>query len=85
VGALSELMRDKTVIMVAHRLTTIRDADRILVFERGELAESGRHDALVERGGVYARLWRSYEQAQGWVLRGGSQTARLATSAEPAP
>ncbi len=85
VGALSELMRDKTVIMVAHRLSTIRDADRILVFERGELAESGRHDALVERGGVYARLWRSYEQAQGWVLPGGSQTVRLATSAEPAP
>lgn len=68
IAALSELMRGKTVIMVAHRLNTIRDADQILVFDRGRLAECGRHPALVANDGVYARLWRSYEAARHWVL-----------------
>lgn len=68
IAALSELMRGKTVIMVAHRLNTIRDADQILVFDRGRLAESGRHQALVHAGGVYGRLWRSYETARHWAL-----------------
>ncbi|HEN8221984.1 TPA: ABC transporter ATP-binding protein [Pseudomonas aeruginosa] len=70
VAALSNLMRGKTVLMVAHRLSTIRDADQILVFDQGRLAERGVHDALVAQGGVYARLWNSYEQAQDWALMG---------------
>lgn len=70
VAALSELMRGKTVLMVAHRLSTIRDADQILVFDRGRLVESGRHEALTDAGGVYARLWSSYQRAQHWSLRG---------------
>jgi len=70
VAALSELMRGKTVLMVAHRLSTIRDADQILVFERGQLCEQGQHEALLAQGGVYARLWESYQQAQHWALRG---------------
>lgn len=68
VAALSVLMRGKTVLMVAHRLSTIRDADQILVFDRGALAESGRHDALLAQDGVYARLWRHYRQARHWTL-----------------
>ena len=70
VAALSNLMRGKTVLMVAHRLSTIRDADQILVFDQGRLAERGRHDALVAQGGVYARLWNNYEKAQDWALLG---------------
>ena len=70
VAALSNLMRGKTVLMVAHRLSTIRDADQILVFDQGRLTERGRHGALVAQGGVYARLWNSYEQAQDWALMG---------------
>ncbi|HFF3752616.1 TPA: ABC transporter ATP-binding protein [Klebsiella pneumoniae] len=70
VAALSHLMRGKTVLMVAHRLSTIRDADQILVFDQGRLAEHGRHGALVAHGGVYARLWRNYEKAQDWALMG---------------
>jgi len=78
VAALSELMRGKTVLMVAHRLSTIRDADQILVFERGQLCESGRHEVLLAQGGVYARLWDSYQLAQHWALRGTS-SANTAT------
>ncbi|WP_444870505.1 ABC transporter ATP-binding protein [Rhodobacter capsulatus] len=68
IAALSELMRGRTVIMVAHRLATIRDADQILVFERGRIVERGSHAALVGQGGLYARLWQNYETAQNWSL-----------------
>lgn len=72
VAALSNLMCGKTVLMVAHRLSTIRDADQILVFDQGQLLEQGRHEALVAQGGVYARLWHNYETAQNWALTGES-------------
>ncbi|SHI25626.1 ABC transporter ATP-binding protein [Pollutimonas bauzanensis] len=72
VAALSNLMRGKTVLMVAHRLSTISDADQILVFDQGRLAERGRHDDLLAQHGVYARLWRNYEKAQDWALAGGT-------------
>ncbi|UUE38639.1 ABC transporter ATP-binding protein/permease [Pectobacterium aroidearum] len=71
-AALGVLMRGKTVIMVAHRLSTIRDADQIVVFDRGRLSESGRHDALLAEQGRYSELWRHYEQAQNWALGGAS-------------
>lgn len=69
IKALSALMRSKTVIMVTHRLASIRTADQILVFEQGQLVESGRHDQLVAQSGVYARLWNRHEQAQDWALK----------------
>ncbi|MCX8966949.1 ABC transporter ATP-binding protein [Erwinia psidii] len=68
VAALSRLMRGKTVLMVAHRLATVRDVDQILVFDRGRLVGRGRHEALVSQCGVYARLWRNYQQAQDWMV-----------------
>lgn len=67
--ALSALMRGKTVIIVAHRLATVRDVDQILVFERGRLVESGQHAELAAGGGVYARLWAHHAQARCWALR----------------
>lgn len=68
IQALSVLMRGKTVLMVAHRLNTIRDADQILVFDKGQLVEHGRHPQLMATHGVYARLWHSSETAQNWTL-----------------
>jgi subfamily B ATP-binding cassette protein MsbA len=56
--ALERLMKGRTVITIAHRLSTIRTADKIVVLKDGVVAEEGTHDELVERGGVYAQLYR---------------------------
>jgi ATP-binding cassette, subfamily B, bacterial len=64
-AALVGLMRDKTVIAIAHRLSTLRAMDRIVVLEAGRIVEDGRHEDLVERGGVYAGLWNS--QVSGFI------------------
>jgi len=61
-------MKDRTVIVIAHRLVTIKDADEIVVFDHGKISEKGKHQQLVENKGVYAKLWNNYEQAQGWSL-----------------
>ncbi|MDR2403472.1 MAG: ABC transporter ATP-binding protein/permease [Spirochaetaceae bacterium] len=58
--ALDNLLTGKTVIMIAHRLHTIVGADRICVFDRGEIAETGTHAELLERGGLYRRMWEAY-------------------------
>jgi subfamily B ATP-binding cassette protein MsbA len=56
-GALANLMRGRTTLVIAHRLTTVRDADRIVVLEGGEVREAGRHDELLRQpGGLYSRL-----------------------------
>jgi ATP-binding cassette subfamily B multidrug efflux pump len=56
--SLSTLMRGKTVIAIAHRLSTIAALDRLIVIDEGRIVEEGSHGELLERGGLYARLWR---------------------------
>ncbi len=63
--ALHELMAGKTVIAIAHRLSTLREMDRIIVLENGKIVEDGTHDALTKAGGLYARLWE--HQAGGFL------------------
>lgn len=55
-AAVDELLRDRTSLVIAHRLSTVQNADRILVLHRGELREEGTHEQLLEKGGLYARL-----------------------------
>ena len=57
-AALERLMEGRATLMIAHRLSTVRNADRIYVIEAGRVVEEGTHDALVARGGLYARLAR---------------------------
>lgn len=64
-AALHKLMTGKTVVAIAHRLSTLREMDRIIVLENGKVVEDGSHDSLLQYGGVYARLWQ--HQAGGFL------------------
>ena len=68
-----ELMKGKTVLMIAHRLSGIRDASQILVMDQGRIAERGTHDELMGKKGIYHRLWSDYTQTLDWKIsqRGG--------------
>ena len=63
--SLDSLMDGKTVIAIAHRLSTIARMDRLVVIDRGQVIETGTHAELIERGGLYARLWQ--HQTGGFV------------------
>ena len=62
---LDHLLTGRTVLMIAHRLHTIRDADRIVVLRDGAIAESGTHQELLDRDGVYTELWRAGSAHEG--------------------
>ena len=66
--AIKELTQEKTVIMIAHRLKTVRNADNIIVIDHGRIAEQGKHDDLVKLGGIYARFIDSRKEAVSWKL-----------------
>jgi ABC-type multidrug transport system fused ATPase/permease subunit len=63
--ALARLAAGRTVLVIAHRLSTVRGADKIVVLDQGRVAEEGRHDDLLARGGIYARLYRLQSRAGG--------------------
>ena len=77
--AIRELAHDRTVIVVAHRLSTVMEADQILVLDHGCITARGRHDQLLSEGGTYARFWRERLQARGWALRPEPQVTALNT------
>ena len=66
--AIGELTREKTVILIAHRLKTVRNADQILVLDKGRIVQRGTHDELAAQDGVYRRFITGREQAVGWKL-----------------
>ncbi len=66
--AINALVRNRTVVLIAHRLKTVRNADNIIVLERGHVAEQGTHETLLQNDGLYSRLWNLQQQAAGWRL-----------------
>ena len=63
-AALREISRDHTSLVIAHRLSTVVDADRIMVLHQGAIVESGDHQQLLAKEGHYAQLWRAQQQQQ---------------------
>lgn len=68
--ALDILLHGKTVLMIAHRLQTIVHADQIIVMQRGGIAEQGTHEELMQRQGVYAKMYHEYENSVSWKIGG---------------
>ena len=66
--AFEKLMHGKTVIIIAHRLSTVRNADHIIVMDNGRVAEEGSHDALLQKGGRYASMWKTYNETASWTM-----------------
>ena len=69
-AAINELVKNKTLIVIAHRLHTIKNADQILVIHDGRLVQKGTHSELMNQGGVYRELWNKRMSARGWKISG---------------
>jgi ATP-binding cassette, subfamily B, heavy metal transporter len=85
--ALESVARGRTTLVIAHRLSTVVNADEILVLEKGVIAERGRHEALLARGGLYAALWnrqRQVDEAQEKLRQAGRAEQDFEESAEAA-
>ena len=71
--ALSVLCQDKTVIMIAHRLSTVVNADKIIVLKDGKIIEEGRHKELLNKEGLYHKMWNNYNQSVKWKITSGKE------------
>ena len=69
---MAELLKGKTVLMIAHRLYSIQDSDMIFVLENGRLKESGSHKDLLQKHGLYAHLWDIQNETESWRMKGGA-------------
>lgn len=67
--ALRDLSSGKTTLMIAHRMNTIKDADKILVLDKGKIAEEGTHDELMNKNGIYKKMWDEYKKSVNWKIR----------------
>ena len=65
-----KLSKNKTTLMIAHRLSTVVDADKILVIDKGRIVEEGRHHDLIEMNGIYKKLWDEYQKSVNWKIGG---------------
>ncbi|MDI3075878.1 ABC transporter ATP-binding protein [Clostridioides difficile] len=72
--AISNLVKDKTVIMIAHRLKTIKNADHIIVLDSGKISEEGNHEELMIKEGLYHRLWNLQNKSKEWKISLGGKT-----------
>ncbi|EPY2305944.1 ABC transporter ATP-binding protein [Clostridium sporogenes] len=66
--AINKLIQDRTVIVIAHRLKTIKSADNIIVLQEGEIVEQGTHNDLINKDGLYRKLWNIQRESSGWKI-----------------
>ncbi len=71
-AALKDLSKGKTTIMIAHRMTTVKDADSIAVVDNGQIVEYGEHDSLMAKGGLYKKMWEEYQTSTHWNIKKGA-------------
>ncbi|MDR1094262.1 MAG: ABC transporter ATP-binding protein/permease [Clostridiales bacterium] len=76
-SALEKLIKGKTVVVIAHRLSTVRNADQIVVVDGGEIVQKGTHAELLAGGGRYAAMWDSYTAALDWRIEGGEGRGKM--------
>ena len=62
------LSKDKTVIMIAHRLSTVKNVDCIYVLKDGRVAEQGTHEELINKAGIYSHMWEEYNHSASWKV-----------------
>lgn len=67
--AISEITKDKTVIMIAHRLSSVKNVDKIYMVENGRIVEEGNHHTLIDSGGIYSRMWDEFNQSIQWKVK----------------
>ena len=67
-AAFNVLAKGKTALMIAHRLSTVTGADRIVVIRDGKIENTGTHDHLKDKDGLYAEMWRQYNKAAKWKV-----------------
>lgn len=67
--ALSNLVKNRTIVVIAHKLQSIKEAEQILVLHNGEIIEKGRHHELIERQGLYNDMWREQSRAKSWKFK----------------
>jgi ATP-binding cassette subfamily B protein len=82
-ASLGELSRDRTTVIIAHRLSTVVDADEILVLDQGRIVERGGHAGLLAADGVYASMWRRQQESEQAALR--LDSLRRAEDRQPEP
>ena len=80
--AFSKLVAGRTVIMIAHRLSTVVGADQIVVLNQGSVQESGTHAELLSQNGLYAKMWAEYEQAASWKITAATADAAVTKGGE---
>ena len=67
--AFEVLTKNKTVLMIAHRLSTVKNADKIIVIEDGQIKESGTHEELLSKNNLYAKMWEDYKKSISWKVK----------------
>ncbi len=67
--AINDLVKEKTVVIIAHRLGTVVNADNIVVIDKGQVVQQGSHQTLLEKEGLYRSLWQEQQRVKGWKFQ----------------